>query len=80
MHRFSVFVLPLLFVLGSGYSVAHEIRPAIVNINLNDAGYHFDLLLNLEAIMAEVGSDTKIQMHLPMQISITLCGCCPLTN
>jgi len=36
---------------------AHEIRPTIVNLNLTDSGYELDILLNLEAIMAEIGPE-----------------------
>ncbi len=43
-----------------GFSIpvnAHEIRPTIVNLNLTDSGYELELLLNLEAIMAEIGPE-----------------------
>jgi len=46
-----------IFIIPSAMVNAHEIRPTIVNLNLTDSGYELDILLNLEAIMAEIGPE-----------------------
>ncbi len=39
----------------SGFT--HEVRPAIINLNLNPNGYELDIRLNLEAVMAEISPE-----------------------
>ncbi len=52
-------IILLVVALLAPFSSAHghEIRPTIANLNLTDTGYELDILLNLEAIMAEIGTE-----------------------
>ncbi len=51
------FVLLFCILFFSNLSIAHEIRPAIVDFTFNQAGYYaLSIQHNLEALIAEVGS------------------------
>jgi hydrogenase/urease accessory protein HupE len=52
---FAVCVLSVLFA--SAPSVAHEIRPTIADLELNQSGASIRFKINLEAIIAEIGPD-----------------------
>jgi len=59
LHRF--FTLVIVLGLASLFTLpvcAHEIRPAIIDLNINDnADYTMSIRLNIEAIMAEVSPE-----------------------
>jgi len=63
LHGFVRLVLGFTLTFLSLYAHAHEVRPALVNLTINeDADYRIHIRLNLEAIIANIGpehSDTS---------------------
>ncbi len=57
LHAIWSGVLALVFVL-SGAVQAHEIRPAIADLHLGEGEFRLEIKLNLEAIIAEIGSES----------------------
>ncbi len=51
-------LFPLMLVLATPVR-AHEIRPAIADLFLQDGEFRLEIRLNLEAIVAEIGSEAK---------------------
>ncbi|MGI9316876.1 MAG: HupE/UreJ family protein [bacterium] len=47
-------ILSIFIVVFSDQAGAHEVRPAIVNLNLMTSGYELEIKMNLEAIMAGI--------------------------
>ena len=63
LHGFVRVVLGFAFTLVALFAHAHEVRPAIVDLTMDEnAGYRVEIRLNLEAIIANIGpehSDTS---------------------
>ncbi len=59
MAQIAAKIVLLILALLQPFSLAlgHEIRPTIANLNLTDSGYELDLIVNLEAIIAEIGTE-----------------------
>ena len=54
-----------LLVLFSGLANAHEIRPAIADLYLENGAFRLEINLNLEAIVAEVGTEVDTTQESP---------------
>lgn len=58
LHRiWTCLCLFLFLILASTVTLAHELRPAVAELNFSDDGLDISLLINLEAVMSEVGPE-----------------------
>ncbi len=54
-----------IFLMLANTAIAHEIRPAIADLFLENGEYRLEIQLNLEAIIAEIGSEAKNTQESP---------------